>query len=321
MPDSRVRFWPTFAAWVLLCATTVLVVFGALVTSLKAGMAVPDWPTTFGHAMLMYPVDQWWNGRHDVFLEHTHRVLGSFVGLCTIALTAAVWYADRRSGPRLFTVGLLVLVIAQGLLGGMRVRLNAMDANFAQGLACLHGCLAQLFFLGAAGAVYLTSQPLTTTLKRRDRAAILHRLTLTTSILFYIQIVFGALLRHFPSLPAVYFHLITAAALLWQVLSLLWEVRRFPTEPRLTFPAWALLGLLFAQGLLGAGVWISKYGGLESYLVVAYGRDQVLSTVLHVITGSALAITSMVLTCRAWQYSSPGERPVSFAPHSLEGAR
>lgn len=58
-------------------ATLGLIGLGGLVTSHGAGMAVPDWPTTYGYNMFLFPVSQWVGG---IFYEHTHRLWASVVG-------------------------------------------------------------------------------------------------------------------------------------------------------------------------------------------------------------------------------------------------
>ena len=62
-------------------------------TTYRVGMAVPDWPTTFGMNMFLY---DFWNAAFGVFIEHAHRLYGAAVGLATIVL--AVWFlaAERR---------------------------------------------------------------------------------------------------------------------------------------------------------------------------------------------------------------------------------
>src|SRR4030095_9362079 len=75
-------------AVVLACATFPLLFIGGLVTSKGAGLAVPDWPTSFGYNMFLYP---WSKMVGNIFYEHSHRLVASFVGLLTIALTLAFW--------------------------------------------------------------------------------------------------------------------------------------------------------------------------------------------------------------------------------------
>ena len=90
-------------------ATGVLIVFGGLVTNTGAALAVPDWPTTFGHNMFLFPWSQMVGG---VFYEHSHRLLGSVVGLLTVALAAALW----PRGGRLRALGIAAV---WGIYGGI----------------------------------------------------------------------------------------------------------------------------------------------------------------------------------------------------------
>src|SRR3954447_19905050 len=108
-------------AVLLCCATFPLIWVGGLVTTYKAGMAVPDWPTTYGYNLFLYPWTTWVYGPWDLFIEHGHRLLGATVGMMTIALVAAVWLADRRRWVRVLSLLALAAVIVQGGLGGLRV--------------------------------------------------------------------------------------------------------------------------------------------------------------------------------------------------------
>jgi cytochrome c oxidase assembly protein subunit 15 len=164
-------------------ATAVLIVFGGLVTNSGAALAVPDWPTTFGHNMFLYPWSKMVGG---IFYEHSHRLIGALVGLLTLALAAACW----RAGGLVRRLGLVavVAVIAQGLLGGLRVVL-VQDV-----LAILHGCLAQAFFGLVTAIVFLTSEAARRPAPALDPA--LATLAPFAAVLIYLQIVFGALLTH-----------------------------------------------------------------------------------------------------------------------------
>src|SRR2546421_2116468 len=127
-------------------ATFVLILFGGLVTNTGAALAVPDWPTTFGHNMLLYPWSRMVGG---IFYEHSHRLIGALVGLLTLLLGATLW----RAGGRLRWLGVAAVaaVLVQGLLGGLRVVL-------LQGtLAILHGCLAQAFWALLVAIAWLTA--------------------------------------------------------------------------------------------------------------------------------------------------------------------
>jgi len=128
-------------------ATCVLIVFGGLVTNTGAALAVPDWPTTFGHNMFLFPWSQMVGG---VFYEHSHRLLGSLVGLLTLALAAVLW--PRGGRLRALGIAAVVAVIAQGVIGGLRVVL------LTDGLAMVHGPLAQAFFALIVAIALITSE-------------------------------------------------------------------------------------------------------------------------------------------------------------------
>jgi heme A synthase len=93
-----------------LAATGVLILLGGLVTNTGAALAVPDWPSTFGHNMFLFPWSQMIGG---VFYEHSHRLVGALVGLLTLVLAAALW----REGGRLRRLGLVAVavVLVQGV--------------------------------------------------------------------------------------------------------------------------------------------------------------------------------------------------------------
>ena len=111
---------PWLARFALLTAlaTLVLVCFGGLVTSHEAGMAVPDWPNTFGYNLFFFPVSRWVGG---IFYEHTHRLVASGVGMLTTILAVWLWLKESRRWLRWLGIGALLAVVLQGVLGGLRV--------------------------------------------------------------------------------------------------------------------------------------------------------------------------------------------------------
>src|SRR6266704_162975 len=115
---SSFSAWPHRLAVILACATLPLLFIGGLVTSKGAGLAVPDWPTTFGYNMFLYP---WSKMVGNILYEHSHRLIGSAVGLLTIALALVLWRKESRPWLRWLGVVALGAVIAQGVLGGLRV--------------------------------------------------------------------------------------------------------------------------------------------------------------------------------------------------------
>ena len=140
---------PHAVAVVAAVFTWPLIFVGGLVTTYRVGMAVPDWPTTFGMNMFLF---RFWEAAWGVFIEHGHRLYGAAVGLATLIL--AVWFvaADRRASMKALGVLALLAVIGQGVLGGYRVRLNSTT------LAAVHGATAQAFFALMVALCVLTGR-------------------------------------------------------------------------------------------------------------------------------------------------------------------
>lgn len=94
--------------------TMALLGVGGLVTSHGVGMAVPDWPNTYGYNMFLFPVSQWVGG---IFYEHTHRLVASFVGLLTAILAVWLWVVETKGATRKIGASLILGVLA--LMGGL----------------------------------------------------------------------------------------------------------------------------------------------------------------------------------------------------------
>jgi heme a synthase len=261
-----------------LAATGALIVLGGLVTNTGSALAVPDWPSTFGHNMFLFPWSQMIGG---VFYEHSHRLVGALVGLLTLVLAAALW----REGGRLRRLGLVAvaIVLVQGVLGGLRVVLRE-DA-----LAIFHGSLAQAFFALLAAVALLTTP--------RGRVAVaqvapsLRALTVVAAALVYVQIVFGALLTHAGRLDL---HLASAALVFVVVPLVTAQLRR--TGDAVAAPlARLLLVLLGLQLSLGAGSFLARF----SSLWMPGGQTTVvLLPVAHRLVGSLILGAAVALAVR-----------------------
>jgi cytochrome c oxidase assembly protein subunit 15 len=251
--------WPRRWAWALACATFPLVWWGGFVSATGSGMAFRDWLTSDGVFMPFYP---WLSSAGDKFIEHGHRLLGMAAGVLAIALVASTHLAPCTRAVRTWSLALLAGVVAQGVLGGLRVVLDART------LALVHGCTGPLFFAATAAMLVVASssgaKPQTSL---ADASPRLFRLALPTAVLAYLQVVLGAVVRHAPQMTtdgasaafqtAVYFHVIVAVALMLHVLLL--AVRCWRTNACRGLAA-GLGGLTLVQLLLGAASWIVKYG-------------------------------------------------------------
>lgn len=128
--------WLNRFAWITCITTLLLICSGGMVTSKNVGLAVPDWPTTFGYNMFLFPVSKWVGG---ILFEHTHRLMGSLVGFLTIILAVWLWLGDGRRWVRSLGVIAVVGVILQGVLGGLRVTMMKDQ------IGIFHACVAQAF--------------------------------------------------------------------------------------------------------------------------------------------------------------------------------
>lgn len=116
---------------VLAAATTLgLIWIGGLVTSHGVGMAVPDWPTSYGYNMFFFPVSKWVGG---IFYEHTHRLLAAVVGLLTSILAAWAWGRESQGRARWLgwgTIGLLIAMLSHRGSGNAAGGLETVPLHF-----------------------------------------------------------------------------------------------------------------------------------------------------------------------------------------------
>ena len=188
--NRRYSAWLNRFAWLTCVATVLLICSGGMVTSKNVGLAVPDWPTTFGYNMFLFPVSKWVGG---ILFEHTHRLMGSVVGFLTIIL--AVWLWLREDRPWVRSLGVIALggVILQGILGGLRVTMMKDE------IGIFHACIAQAF-LGLLVVIALATTNFWQTLAnlRIDPLKLTQMKTLAIGITLaiYLQLALGATMRH-----------------------------------------------------------------------------------------------------------------------------
>ncbi len=296
--------WPHRLAVALAWATFPLLFIGGLVTSEGAGLAVPDWPTTFGYNMFLYP---WSKMVGNIFYEHSHRLVASSVGLLTVGLAVTLWLREQRAWLRWLGILALGLVILQGVIGGLRVIL------LEQTLAIVHGALAQAFFALTVSLAVFTSTEWASgvpALTLSDGAR-LRRLGALTTVAIYIQAIFGAVLRHTGEwLDA---HLFFAAMVILHVLFICVRILRSHADrPELTRPAWFLAVLLLVQVPFGIASYLGKF---TSVLRLNTGF-LVFVTTTHLVIGALMLAASLVLTLRCYRFS-PTAKAVA-APELLK---
>jgi len=284
------------------CAATLFLIFaGGLVTSTGSGLAVPDWPLSFGQ---FFP-----EMRGGVFYEHGHRMVAGAVGLLTLALAIWIWRCESRRWVRRLAGAALLTVVAQAVLGGITVLFLLPTA-----VSTSHAGLANLFFsLTVALAVvtgpwWAAHEAGPRPAEARDSRPPLTGLAATATGAVYLQILLGALMRHtgsglaIPDFPLAFGGLVppfddpqvvihfahrvgAVCVSIFVVAVVVRALRHYRDDHDLLLPALVLGGLVVMQLTLGAYViWTFKAVKLTTF---------------HVAGGSATLGTGVWLTLRA----------------------
>ena len=298
-------------AQLLAACTFLLIVAGGLVTSTGSGLAVPDWPLSFGQ---VFP-----RMEGGVLYEHGHRLVASAIGVLTIGLVVLAHRLEPRRWVRRLAWIALGAVVLQGILGGTTVLLRLPDA-----VSVAHAGLAQLFFaLTVAFAVVTSPRWAEAPGTDGPDAAVTRALTVAAAATLYLQILLGAVVRHtgaglaIPDWPLSFGRLVpdfSSSLVVWHYLHrwfallpvalIVWTaariVRRHP-DPWLTRPALALLALVALQVALGA--------------LTIWKQKAVTPTTAHVATGALVFVTSVLLAVRAHRALRGADSPsASRAP-------
>jgi cytochrome c oxidase assembly protein subunit 15 len=288
------------------CATFFLIIAGANVTSHDAGLAVPDWPLSFGKVFPQMV--------GNVFWEHGHRMIATAVGLLTIGLAGYVQLREPRAWVKRLGWIALAAVIAQGLLGGLTVKLL-----LPLWVSAAHATLAQLFFLITVSIAVFTSPSwfVPPAHERTGEDASLRQLSVLTLAVSLVQLVLGATLRHSATwdqnlpLALVLAH-VGGAFVVTLVLGA--TVARVFTRRRedkyLTRPALLAAGLLLVQLSLGIAAYIVR---ARSPFDPQPLTPMVAVTVAHVACGALVFASTIVLTLRIFRVVSADQKDFALA--------
>jgi cytochrome c oxidase assembly protein subunit 15 len=317
---------------VLAAATFLLVIAGGLVTSTDSGLSVPDWPTTYGWNMFLFPVSKWVG---NIRFEHSHRLIASAVGLLTVLWTILVFRSGVRRWFKALAAAALLLVVVQGVLGGLTVKFLLPTP-----ISVAHACLAQTFFCLTLLIALFTSRgwrepAVTPALPRREReravrageGTSLLRLSIAAFLAAYVQLLLGAWMRHsgaglaIPDFPtafggvvpghwdkqiAIHFtHRVWALVVAAVVISAAVAALRkgFEASRR---SARFILALLPVQLLLGG--------------LAIWSRRAVPVTVAHVAVGALLLGGTAWMAAEIWKSRLPAGRLDPFGPLEEDSA-
>jgi len=323
--SSKNEIWLHRFAVGVSCSTFLLVIAGGLVTSTDSGLAVPDWPLSYGQ--LMPPMVG------GIFYEHGHRLVAAAVGLLTMILAIWLWRADDRSWVRTLGWVALAAVTFQGVLGGLTVLFLLPTP-----ISVLHATLAQSFFCLTIILALVTApswgsyKPVEKSVVNTTRA-----MAIASVAAVFVQLVLGAIMRHtqsglaIPDFPLSYGQIIPpthedalsainqqrfdldlppvelaqvwihfahrAAALIVSFIlgtTIVHILTHYKSESRLREPVLLLLVLLIVQGFLGA--------------LIVWTERNIEAATAHVATGALLLGGTVLLTIRTFHFFKAPDR-------------
>ncbi len=303
MNEASVSWLHRFAAFVA-CCTFGLIVAGALVTSMGAGLSVPDWPTAFGSFHIPHMV-------HGVQFEFTHRAIAGSVGLLTVVL--AVWLSFSKSPRYVKRLGWIAVlaVVAQAVLGGMGVLFDLPVA-----ITVSHACLAEIFFLIMVSLALFTrtdwhwDAPKTPEVSSPS----LRTLTVVTGVVIFCQVVLGALFRYneFGIAP----HIVGAVVVVFLVLYVLeTALNKYPGVAGVKVGAVLLAvvtGLQFFLGLLAFSMKLNALKATEPMPGMA------VMTATHAAVGALVSACALFMIYQTFKYVAPRTAQVGMPATSRE---
>ncbi len=315
----EVNQWVSRITIITTLCTVGLLAAGALVTGTGSGLAVPDWPLSFGQ---FFPPMV-----GGVFYEHGHRLVAGFVALLTVVQFGVILKLEKRNGVKILAGVAVGIVLTQALLGGLTVLFLLPKA-----VSIAHACLAQTYFCIAVTLMVVTRESWGQPLKAKKDPSFFPIRFLAVSVVigFFIQLLLGATMRHFgaglaiPDFPLAFgkwipsswtfpvaihfshrwgaFVMVTlVAALVARSYRLYWN------QFTLILYAGSLMGLIWMQVMLGA--------------MVIWMRRPLPLTTIHLVVGALCLATSVALTLQLFRAQTEAERNPSKVDNLLTSER
>lgn len=281
----------------LVVTTLVLMTMkiGAMVTSTNSGMAFLTWPDADGY--YLWP----WGTELPGALEHGHRLLGALLGITAIALCVWVYRVDVRRSVRRGSVAFLVMIIIQGLLGGYRVLL---DEWFPMLLPLVHGTFAQVVLcVGAYLAFALSPSWMSTSVEDTAQVRILRRLSALTLVSLFLQVLFGAWVRHTDHHYSFLVHIGFAAVVsLLMLITIGYSMGKFSRVPGFNRMNRIGLVVLGAQLLLGFVTLFIRVPKTEANTA---SMERAIVQTSHAMLGACLFVLATLIWARAHRNLQP----------------
>ncbi len=306
--DSETQIHPLVRRLALAVTAVSLlpITMGALVTTLKAGMAFADWPSSDGHQMLLYPWLDDFGKDPAKFTEHGHRLAGVLIGVLSLALAGLTLCVERMVWLRRYVIVIVLAVIGQGLLGGARVLLDRAT------LAMLHSVSGALFFclcgvllswIGSTRRVYPPGVDF-----RFSPAGF--AIIVFLPVVALTQYLLGAAVRHLHTM--IDEHIAGAVVLTTVALCavvLLWRAGSAVLRRR----GWLMFGLLATQIGLGLAAYVARLGlPLRGIVAVEGSLSQAVFCTSHTVVGILLLNSTVVTSVVCVQLAVAGRLSLNW---------
>ena len=273
---------------------------GALVTTLNAGMAFADWPSSDGHNMLLYPWFRDFAANPEKFTEHGHRLAGMLIGFVSVCLALTSYFLDR-SWVKWFTTAILLAVIGQGALGGARVLLDQKV------LAMLHSVTGAAFFSLCVVFRLMCSTKWSDWRRQRDDriSPLSASLVAIAPVVIFGQYLLGGVLRHFHTMLDEH---LAGAAVVTLCGSLAATALLRSRNGLLRSSGLMIVFALLLQVMLGAASYLTKLGLPQiGYVAVAGSVSQTVMCSMHTVCGMFLLASTVVATTSLAVLHSAGQ--------------
>ena len=289
----------------VVCWTVLLLVAGALVTSMDAALSVPDWPLSYG--TLTPPMVG------GIRFEHSHRVIAGLLGIFALILAIWIFKIEKRNWLRWFAAIAVLGIVAQGILGGEVVR-----QLLHYWLPVMHACFAQIVFAALLGIAVFTSRWwMAERPQMQDTGSPpIHTLAVANAAVIYFQVILGAGFRHrdIPVWPHIAGAFAVTGMVMWTAVALR---KRFDKSAEISRARILLHAIFGTQILLGIAAYWSRLTSADAAQPMA---GMVTFTVLHTVVGALLFAISIliVLLCyrlvpRGREVPAVTQRPVTIS--------
>ena len=293
-----ILFWFSFGTLVWIA---FLLYAGGFTTSIRAGMAFLDWPLSNGSIN-----PEGWLENEDMMAEHSHRLLGAVMGLLSIGLCATAYITNGSQQLKKLGITLVILVVTQGFLGGLRVKLDALNLQidhnlYAQSFAVVHATFAQIFLCALVAFAVMASRSWI------NRSAGFSSppsrgvsyLGMAAGFAIVLQLIMGAVMRHgYAGLAAI---LVSVAILAF----IIRVIRDRSAWKAMKLSALSLVALLGIQIYLGAlTIWTVRNPHVATF---------------HMLNGAFLLAVCWMMTLRSLKFRL--DAPVVSTSASKEPAK